>query len=104
MKFSKYYPLKIMSAMYAILEGILVRSDAEVHPLPSSILLQILMSLLKLGVITVLLSDSLVSGYTAAAAFTIFITQIKFVFGLQARDPTGFFTTPKVRVLYVIIM
>ena len=101
MKFSK---LKIMSDMCAILESMLVRIDAKVHPLPS-ILLQILMSLLKLGVITVLLSDSLVSGYTAAAAFTIFITQIKFVFGLQARDPTGFFTTPKVceQVLYAIM-
>jgi len=43
------------------------------------------MSLLKLGFITLFLSDPLVSGYTAAAAFTIFVTQIKFIFGL---DPT----------------
>jgi MFS superfamily sulfate permease-like transporter len=59
------------------------------------------MGLFKLGFITILLSDSLVSGYTAAAAFTIMITQIKFLFGLprdQAAIPSGpAFVTPKVR-------
>ena len=57
------------------------------------------MGLFKLGFITILLSDSLVSGYTAAAAFTIMITQIKFLFGLprdQAAIPSGPFVTPKV--------
>lgn len=61
---------------------------------------QILMSLLKLGIITIFLSDSLVSGYTAAAAFTIFVTQIKFLFGLNGREAfvhPGLFTTPRVR-------
>lgn len=62
------------------------------------------MSLLRIGFITVLLSDALVSGYTAAAAFTIFVTQIKFVFGLRARDPTGFFTTPRVRGLHDAVL
>ena len=44
------------------------------------------MSLLKLGFITLFLSDPLVSGYTAAAAFTIFVTQIKFIFGLNPQE------------------
>ena len=62
--------------------------------------LQILMSLVKLGVITLLLSDSLVSGYTAAAAFTILVTQIKFLFGLDPEEAfvkPGVATTPRVR-------
>ena len=57
------------------------------------------MSLLKFGFITIFLSDSLVSGYTAAAAFTIMITHIKFLFGLPTRlaaIPSGPFVTPKV--------
>ena len=57
------------------------------------------MSLLKFGFITIFLSDSLVSGYTAAAAFTIMITQIKFLFGLPAElaaIPSGPFVTPRV--------
>ena len=60
------------------------------------------MSFLKFGFITVFLSDSLVSGYTAAAAFTIMITQIKFLFGLPAAlaaIPSGAFVTPKVSQL-----
>ena len=58
------------------------------------------MGLLRLGIITIFLSDSLVSGYTAAAAFTILITQIKFLFGLNGDDAfvkPGLFTTPRVR-------
>ena len=57
------------------------------------------MGLFKIGFITILLSDSLVSGYTAAAAFTIMITQVKFLFGLPrelAAIPSGPFVTPKV--------
>ncbi len=59
------------------------------------------MSLLRLGFITLFLSDALVSGYTAAAAFTIFITQVAAIFGLnpeQAALPAGmpFFATPQV--------
>ncbi len=59
------------------------------------------MSLLRFGFITLFLSDALVSGYTAAAAFTIFITQLAAIFGLnseQAALPADlhFFTTPQV--------
>ncbi len=62
-------------------------------------LLQVLMSLLRLGFITIFLSDALVSGYTAAAAFTIMVTQIKFIFGLDGEDAAvepGLATTPRV--------
>jgi len=59
------------------------------------------MSLLRLGFITLFLSDALVSGYTAAAAFTIFITQIAALFGLSPQQTAlpadmPFFTTPEV--------
>ena len=57
------------------------------------------MSLFKLGVVTVLLSDALISGYTAAAAFSIVVTQMLFLFGLNSSDaavPTGLFITPRV--------
>ena len=63
------------------------------------------MGLFKLGFITILLSDSLVSGYTAAAAFTIMITQIKFLFGLPralAAIPSGPFVTPKVSAINTV--
>ena len=68
-----------------------------------TVLFQICMSFLKLGIITIFLSDSLVSGYTAAAAFTILITQIKFLFGLNATEAfvePGLFTTPRVRDVF----
>ncbi len=58
-----------------------------------------IMSLLKLGFITIFLSDALVSGYTAAAAFTIFITQLKFIFGLDSMEAaveSGIASTPRV--------
>ena len=57
------------------------------------------MGLLRLGIITIFLSDSLVSGYTAAAAFTILITQISFLFGLDGVEAfvhPGLFATPRV--------
>ena len=63
---------------------------------------QIMMSLLKVGFITLFLSDALVSGYTAAAAFTIFITQIKFLFGFdreEAAVKSGIATTPRVSTM-----
>ena len=63
------------------------------------------MSLLRLGIITIFLSDSLVSGYTAAAAFTILITQISFLFGLNGDEAfvhPGLFTTPRVRKMEVM--
>ena len=78
----------------------ILSSDKPFSVLINGILFQVCMSLLRLGIITIFLSDSLVSGYTAAAAFTIFVTQIKFLFGLNGEDAfvePGLFTTPRVR-------
>lgn len=61
------------------------------------------MSLLRLGFITLFLSDALVSGYTAAAAFTVFVTQIRFLFGLNGQEaavPPGIAATPRVFIYY----
>ena len=58
------------------------------------------MSLLKLGVISLFLSDALISGYTAAAAFTIVVTQLGPLLGVSdsSVDP-GLFVTPRVSLM-----
>ncbi|KAJ1161357.1 hypothetical protein NDU88_001844 [Pleurodeles waltl] len=43
---------------------------------------QLAMGLLQIGFIVVYLSDSLISGFTTAAAIHVFISQLKFIFGL----------------------
>ncbi|XP_019851375.1 PREDICTED: solute carrier family 26 member 10-like [Amphimedon queenslandica] len=56
----------------------------------------LLMSLLKLGVISLFLSDALISGYTAAAAFTILITQLAPLLGVSDSSVVpGLFVTPR---------
>ena len=58
------------------------------------------MSFLKLGVISLFLSDALISGYTAAAAFVIVVTQLAPLLGMRGADSTvdpGLFVTPRVR-------
>ena len=68
---------------------------------PHSLLsFQVVMSFLKLGVISLFLSDALISGYTAAAAFVIVVTQIAPLLGMRGADSTvdpGLFVTPRVR-------
>ncbi len=55
------------------------------------------MSFLKLGFVSIFLSDALISGYTAAAAFSIVVTQISVMFGLEDTFvPDGWFITPRV--------
>ena len=57
------------------------------------------MSLVKLGVITLFLSDALISGYTAAAAFSILVTQLPILLGEHPEELTvdpGLFVTPRV--------
>lgn len=64
-----------------------------------SLCMQIAAGILQLGFITQFLSDSLVSGYTCAAAFTIAITQIRSIFGLPRDIPRGgYFANIKVKV------
>lgn len=61
---------------------------------------QIACGILQLGFITQFLSDSLVSGYTCAAAFTIAITQIRSIFGLPRDIPRGgYFANVKVNLM-----
>ena len=60
--------------------------------------MQFASGILQLGFITQFLSDSLVSGYTCAAAFTIAITQIRSIFGLPRDIPRGgYFANIKVK-------
>ena len=62
---------------------------------------QIVCGILQLGFITQFLSDSLVSGYTCAAAFTIAITQIRSIFGLPRDIPRGgYFANVRVSLMY----
>ena len=83
----------------AMLKNCVGRLDVQPHSNHPSFLPQLCMSFLKLGFITLFLSDALVSGYTAAAAFTGFVTQIRFLFGLDSAEAavsSGIGTTPRV--------
>ncbi|KAK5650562.1 hypothetical protein RI129_001591 [Pyrocoelia pectoralis] len=55
----------------------------------------IIMYCLRLGIISTLLSDTLVSGFTTAAAFHVFTSQIKDIFGLVIPKQKGYFTVVK---------
>lgn len=49
------------------------------------------MGLLRIGFIVIYLSDTLVSGFTTAAAIHILVSQFKFVFGLNVLGKSGAF-------------
>lgn len=55
------------------------------------------MHVLRLGVISTLLSDTLVSGFTTAAAIHVLTSQIKDLFGLDLQKRTGIFKIVMVR-------
>ncbi|KAI5617885.1 solute carrier family 26 (anion exchanger), member 3 isoform X2, partial [Silurus asotus] len=61
---------------------------------------QLGMGLLQIGFIVIYLSDTMVSGFTTAAAVHILVSQLKFVFGLNVPGKSGafniFFTLEKV--------
>uniref|UniRef100_A0A6Q2ZBA4 STAS domain-containing protein n=1 Tax=Esox lucius TaxID=8010 RepID=A0A6Q2ZBA4_ESOLU len=52
-------------------------------------LMQLAMGLLQIGFIVMYLSDTLVSGFTTAAAVHILVSQLKFVLGLEVRGLSG---------------
>uniref|UniRef100_A0A665UDX2 Solute carrier family 26 member 3 n=1 Tax=Echeneis naucrates TaxID=173247 RepID=A0A665UDX2_ECHNA len=52
-------------------------------------LFQLVMGVLQMGFIVVYLSDTLVSGFTTAAAIHILVSQLKFVLGLQVPGISG---------------
>lgn len=47
------------------------------------------MGVLQVGFVVMYLSDTLVSGFTTAAAVHILVSQLKFVFGLQVPGISG---------------
>lgn len=51
--------------------------------------LQLIMGILQFGFIVVYLSDTLVSGFTTAAAVHILVSQLKFVLGLDVPGISG---------------
>lgn len=50
---------------------------------------QLGMGLLQFGFIVIYLSDTLVSGFTSAAAVHILVSQLKFIFGLKVPGFSG---------------
>jgi solute carrier family 26, other len=58
--------------------------------------LQLLMFVLRLGILSSLLSECLVSGFTTGAAFHVFTSQVKDLLGLQLPRISGQFKLIKV--------
>ncbi|CAH1101026.1 unnamed protein product [Psylliodes chrysocephalus] len=58
-------------------------------------LVQLLMFILRLGAVSVLLSDTLVSGFTTGAAIQVFVSQLKDLLGIKLPDLKGYFVTIK---------
>lgn len=54
-----------------------------------SSLFQLVMGILQVGFVVMYLSDTLVSGFTTAAAIHILVSQLKFVLGLQVPGISG---------------
>ena len=52
---------------------------------------QLAFGLLQVGFIVIYLSDTLVSGFTTAAAVHILVSQLKFVLGLNVTSKNGIF-------------
>ncbi|XP_022902942.2 prestin-like isoform X1 [Onthophagus taurus] len=63
---------------------------------------QLIMYVLRLGVISNLLSDVLVNGFTCAAACYVVVSQMKDLFGLPLKKRRGFFSLPL--SIYDIVM
>lgn len=54
------------------------------------------MYVLRLGVVSALLSDTLVSGFTTGAAVHVLVSQIKDLFGFQLPKFKGYFSNVNV--------
>ncbi|KAM8972098.1 chloride anion exchanger-like [Pelodytes ibericus] len=50
---------------------------------------QLSLGLLQVGFIVIYLSDPLISGFTTAAAFQVFVSQLKFILGLKIKNFSG---------------
>jgi solute carrier family 26, other len=64
--------------------------------------LQLLMFVFRLGILSFLLSECLVSGFTTAAAIHVFTSQVKDLLGLELPRISGNFEVIKVSVLRVL--
>lgn len=56
------------------------------------------MYFLRLGIVSILLSDTLVSGFTTGAAVHVLVSQIKDLFGISIPKNTGYSTVVKVNL------
>ncbi|CAF1544576.1 unnamed protein product [Rotaria sp. Silwood1] len=61
-------------------------------------LLQLILSIFQLGFVTLFLSDTFISGYTASTAVLVLTSQIPDLFGIKIQRRTGFF-----KIVYIYI-
>eukprot|EP00501_MAST-03F_sp_TOSAG23-6_P002555 GSMAST32.ASY1.ANO1.2695.1 assembled CDS len=96
---------------YSTIGGILTKAEVTDHTIYAKTatimalvagLTQLLMGFARAGVIANFLSFSVLSGFTSAAAIIIFLSQLKYIFGIQKVGPYfGAFSNVKV-VAYII--
>ena len=71
--------------------------------LPVSLsLIQVSMSIMRLGFVTCYLADPLVRGFTTGAAFHVFTSQFNKLFGVPVPRYSGILSIPKVSVKYIV--
>ncbi|KAG7320374.1 hypothetical protein KOW79_016227, partial [Hemibagrus wyckioides] len=91
LKSCKFFDDEITTSIF-----FLTLHDAMLHILnvhtPLSISEKLAMGLLQIGFIAIYLSDTLVSGFTTAAAIHILVSQLKFVLGLNVPVKSGAFS------------
>ena len=75
--------------------GSVERIDVAVALTMAVGIVQLLMFVVRLGFITIFLSDPLVGGFTTGAAFLVGTSQLKHVFGLDFERQSGIFSVPK---------
>lgn len=61
------------------------------------------MGFLRLGFITILLSDPLISGFTTGAAFWVFTSQVKHIIAIYPERDSGHFSLIKVCWGYTVL-
>lgn len=74
-------------------EGLIGRSPEQVAAVVCFLvgIIQLIMYILRLGIISFLLSDSLVSGFVSGAAIHVLTSQIKDLLGLTLPPSNGYF-------------
>ena len=89
-----YSPVEVATAV-TFTVALFQVSDNSVKP-PKNALFQLAMYVLRLGIISVLLSETLVSGFTTGAAFQVIASQIKDLLGLRIPRHKGLFVVVNV--------